>query len=808
MNNKYNWDKINQPVEVDVKTAQSDKYIFNKQFQQLSHLCQEYIDRTEVKQYKVISIEGERGMGKTSLLKTFKNQLEDCDNQVIGPIDPSALDNSMGIIEILLSEIHSDLTSSSKVEKLNQYMVAQLHEQIRSCVKTLATIRLEKVSLIEMHSTVEVLEIYKNSVDFEKTLKDFFQAYLELIDKKNLIIMIDDLDLVDSQVIYKMTEDIRKYFSNSITVVMAYRESQLFNAIMQQKIGDNRILLDSKTISIEEIREQTAKYLEKFAPLQYKVCMYSPRYIYKESARNILENVATVPVKELEILKEMEQDKNISEANIEDFIAWLTEKRTGCRIIPNDVREQDDRRMPTSIRGLLNLCKVLISDMEQPQGQCITNQARAKVKNINIYRQFCVDYYNSILPFNYINIIHQWERGSAEVKNYKLIDNLFREFIETDVELKNQWIENKNLNYTKIQPYNIGLADIYLMLEELKNIAYKEEHMYLLVYSLKLLYSLLLTEQYLMAVINYEPKGENLYLQNYLSILNCYVIPDTIVADYEQEFKPTFEFIYNPDEKKHVDALVDKTCYLTVTSKGDIIKGARSRYGENNTNIPTSYIYREIFNANIGKGEMIKNRHYSCDPFGFLGKKNYVEATLEKWNSSKDKAEENYTYVLLSMFDIGYFLHKNYKKRNPKDAIKYFFNAINNAIANKENNGHGVRKNLSLCPPALRYDSTSDYTYEQPLSDVEIETICGILNPTEKELIDAIKNIILIDKLDKAKWTKAFDYMAQLTEIDKEKYPESEAVKNLIPMKSWKEEKKKQVIQEVEKLVKNYESSR
>lgn len=838
MGTVLDWNMITKPIDVSVEEAEQETYIFYNQYSQLKQICEPYLRGEIVKEYRVVSIVGERGMGKTSLLKTFKKRLEKSQNHVIGPIDPEIFDSSMGIIEILLSEIHSDVLKITKrcksniEENIEEYTIAKLHEQSRRCLKTLANIRSEKADFIDKHSTAEVLEIYKNRVDFQQLLSELLEQYLKLVGKQNLFVMIDDLDLVNPYTISNMTEDIRKYLTDSVSVIISYRGSQLNNAIVQNKLDLNKVLIDKDIIGVEEVTEQATKYIEKFAPMQYRVSMTIASMLYEKPIREILKNIVNRD-------GEIKHNENISTAldldgkegnkSLKNFLYDVINLKVGIDIIPVDIKEGDERQIPNTLRGMLELSKILIVNMKTTENLSFYEQAKVKLSNIKIYRSYLLDHSMNTLPFKYYELIVRWENKGVEGKNHLICDYLWKEFILTDEEMYHRWQEGGELKIFEIQPYNIAIADVYEVLETIKAINYKFKDLYFFVYVIKILYSLLLLELYLKAFIEYRNEksySSNQYLEQYLTLLNCYVIPDYVKEELTRQY-PEYacEFVYKKSEKNNqkMREFIDLCCYYEVTSNGETINGARRKFGNENKRFQKAFVYRKIFNNALAIDTLFDTRTYKYDPFAFLGKRAYVEETMKQWATIENTEDVEYPFVLFSMFDIDVFILNNYVRRSEQAPVLYFYKQINLLLKeNQTKNKYGRIDRIQLTKPPMYKGSWNISAFEmnrtvfsQDLMDYIQETILSVekeykrLNDvSETELIKTINLYILNENYNKNIWQKGVQAMNELVERDCEKYEFKTEMDKIISAKRWFEPTQKLIIDVANYMVKIYETSR
>ena len=79
--------------------------------------------------------------------------------------------------------------------------------------------------------------------------------------RQSIVLCVDDIDLVDNEHAYRMLEDIRKFLSGNIVLVITYREQQLFDAVLDRKFAENRGLIERSVVNASELQNQAFRYL-------------------------------------------------------------------------------------------------------------------------------------------------------------------------------------------------------------------------------------------------------------------------------------------------------------------------------------------------------------------------------------------------------------------------------------------------------------------------------------------------------------------------------------------------------------------
>ncbi|MFI3227427.1 MAG: P-loop NTPase fold protein [Clostridia bacterium] len=698
-----NWDKIKGHISVSCEEANKETYIFYNQYIRIKKLFKEF-NQSGLESNKVISIVGERGSGKSSLIYTTKNFLNENKYFTIGPIDPSALGDSLKIIELILGNIYTIIENEKSKILQNNHLeqhCRNLHDSLKKTLSVLNNIRLEQYAT--ENETAIVLKEYASRAGFEKIFKETikkFEEFLKVLDPDEnyvgIAVLIDDLDLVNNKVLYDMTEDIRKYLSSSVVVVLAYRESQLHNAIVNKILEDNEKLLQNKFLTESEISSQASRYLQKLMPYTNKVALPTETELYQMKMYTLMEN-----------LEVTDEDKNALTGSVELWIYKELAKAIRINIKPIDAREKTKDLLPINLREILELIKLIYDDLEGVFKKDVVLDyhytTNAILRNISKYKAYLTSYSYNVLSEKNFAIINEWSLSRTESKNFNIYFNIWKTYF-SDIELEE--VFEDALDIHKIQPQNVAIADVYILIEELKLIK-NDENLSHFAHTIKTYYSLELLELYLKAHSKqlrvFEFGLENDSLEEYLTLLNSYVIPHYVIDEIKNQYpriELAFEYKYAKHEKyianNLFDEIVNKLCYTVLARDGDLIKGARKHIkGNDFSMIQKAYRHRDMYTFDDIIDECTKGYKYSYDVFAFLGKKEYVKETI----SNKD----GYSFVLISMFDIDAISAANYARRSSYDPFKYFLGRID-ALLTRNNK----QKTVGLSDPIWYNEDEED----------------------------------------------------------------------------------------------------
>jgi len=242
--------------------------------------------------HNTISINGERGAGKTSFLLTLRaclnGELKDCLNgevekeknivsktYVLGIIDPTLISTRQHVLLLILSLIQkavnrkfNDISSDfdeSKKDKWHEYLV-NLAEGLNQ-IDNIGTNPLSSNIWDDSGLVIERgLELANAGLNFEKNFHIFIKESLEILDKKAFILFLDDID-TDFSKGWEILETLRKFITTpQIIPIMAGNFS-----LYEKLVRENRWQLFEKLLKFEDrkkdleqqVDELTEQYLMK-----------------------------------------------------------------------------------------------------------------------------------------------------------------------------------------------------------------------------------------------------------------------------------------------------------------------------------------------------------------------------------------------------------------------------------------------------------------------------------------------------------------------------------------------------------------
>ncbi|MGO3373589.1 hypothetical protein [Brochothrix thermosphacta] len=460
-----------------------------------------------------------------------------------------------------------------------------------------------------------------------------------------------------------MLDDIQRYFSNNVYVLLAYRHKQLFNSILDKKLGDNRELLTKGYIADGEIFEQTAKYIEKILPVTQQVFLN----IENNSAEDILKNIVI----------DCADTEGIG--SIEEFIINKIKETTNIEIKPIDQRENTQYIFPTTLRNFLKQVQFLegLELMDE------SKKGKSIEKIINNIKSYYTYYYNKIsseLSVDLMCIVDDWNSVNNDTKNLTLVAALINK-----MEKDNIVLDEDIKIIAERQAYNIMMGDVFQVMEIFKEKYRGDVVKSHFIYSLKVLYQAKL----LLALHSYQLNENKEDLYDYLDLINGKIIPNNFAFSKEiisgnSEISLEFYENVNKEEKN----IYGKLFYSDVSAKGKI----RSEGYEKSLSLSNkshSYKYRSMFydrekrTDNEGTRTYVKNTSYLIDPFSGFLKERYVENTFSNvkdklLNTTKEKDTFfRGEYLFYSLFDIELIVRNIYFRESESKPLDFAFNKIN-----------------------------------------------------------------------------------------------------------------------------------
>ena len=680
---------IDSNAIVKVDYDNNCKYLFSDQIDRIKKLCAEFDNKNnQVKSnnYGAIGLIGERGSGKSSFLYTARTELTKEGYYVLDVMDPNVFNDTLSFAEIFISNLYNTLSKKKYDKAIVDPTRVQLNSKLKEIANLISDMKGGKESFYTNNTNFNLLTAISSRVDFAEKIKEFIDLFIGLIKKydveikhNKIVIMIDDMDLISSDIIYNTLEDVRKYFCENAIVIVAYRDTQLINAVIESKLKDNEELLNRKIIAIDEIKEQAAKYIEKLFPLSTNVNLYSSEELLSRNQEDVLRAFGIKGGTD-----------SMKETLFKDIY-----KKTRISLKPVDEREDNRYLLPNNLRGILQLYSVA-SEMqkveyefddknmsEEKKDEKRLNISKVIIENLKTLKKYLISAKISQLENKDRILLQDWLSAKVSEKNYLMWKEFYKRTIGADVCGENVSYEasEKLKAYLKdipvIEPQNIQFGDVYEKLEEYKDAFCVTDYNFHIAYLIKVFYSIELLEQYLRFVscrLSSSGGNENTYLDNYYLLMNGKIIPDNYYyfSPNSKDFRGIWgELLFKTYDK--LDGLNEGNYRKVVQSLVYSSYGARSKINIKATKNTDELQFSKFIKLYEDEEKQLTyGRNYNFEIFSFLCKKEYIAGSVEQnW------------YIFYSVFDIDNITRISFGERNEYNPYEIFEKIKDNLLINK-----------------------------------------------------------------------------------------------------------------------------
>lgn len=454
--------KENQPI---IELDNIEASVFKNQYVLADKIFNALLKDKETRKYNnIISFCGDRGTGKTSCMMSFKSHCEQKFNECffLKVIDPSFFDETHNIIELVVGRLYSELTS--KVEDV-EYDVAKRDELVSQFNKVMIYMKYlaKKEDKEHYYDGLQELEALSVGLSLQDSIQKLFCLFLQYVKKKNLVIVVDDLDL-NVQGAYVMSEHIRKYLTNEKCIIMlSVKVEQLIDAVQHY-------LENTQHVDDAEGHEMAVKYVTKLIPVSSRVNMP----LLEDYCDNELKYVYT----DAEGQKRTDEFHSVKEA-ITHTIFW----KTGYLFYNS--RGRNSLIIPSSLRSIRQLLHMLYRMPLRDRDHLMEHKQNKKQ-----FKQYFFYTWTQQLSVEYRCIAHKLLSIESDLAfNKAVVANL----MTLDV-LKNN-DKFKSITNPSNYAYNISLGDVMHILEYL-NQDESDMQLQLFVFFVRSLYSIKMYECY------------------------------------------------------------------------------------------------------------------------------------------------------------------------------------------------------------------------------------------------------------------------------------------------------------------------
>lgn len=234
--------------------------------------------------YKSIFVEGARGTGKTTFLKTvYQYYKEETDVAVLDFFDPTLIENKASIFLTVIA-----LIKKLVFEKLDSCP----YKKTDACDRKKWETHMEKLSeglpvVDEFSNKVSVpnywdddfmiMEKGLNSVssafDLRKNFKKLVEVSLEILEKKAFLLIIDDAD-TDCTKTFPLLETLRKYLCIEGFITVVSGNYDLFSLTLKSQYYSRfQFTKNYNTIIENQVNELVEQYFRKVFPIENRIML-------------------------------------------------------------------------------------------------------------------------------------------------------------------------------------------------------------------------------------------------------------------------------------------------------------------------------------------------------------------------------------------------------------------------------------------------------------------------------------------------------------------------------------------------------
>jgi len=244
----------------------------------------------ELKRHDAILIDGIRGAGKTTLIDSLKSICDIKKAYVLDTIDPNQLDVRANILDIIITQIFTEVEDSYKPNE---------NDENYSNIKTICRYKGDIGRTIfdskkaELEDVNEKFKTAKGEMLLDKTIHKFADEVCKFFNTEALILPIDDVDMSLDHGL-EIVETIKKYLQTpKIIPVVALNSSQIYGLVKQHYFL--KFKLKPKT-AIDDIGEETdllflkkisSEYIQKILPPSQRIVLPDMLAHYKQHQKDI-----------------------------------------------------------------------------------------------------------------------------------------------------------------------------------------------------------------------------------------------------------------------------------------------------------------------------------------------------------------------------------------------------------------------------------------------------------------------------------------------------------------------------------------
>ncbi|MFR7590513.1 MAG: hypothetical protein ACLUVC_03630 [Longibaculum sp.] len=454
----------------------------------------------------IIAFLGDRGQGKTSMMRSytnalknkndilFGNQLENYEFVLLNIVDPSTFEDCSNILDVVLGQLFDKIKEISRdsrrdmdLDKRNS--VIQKFNNLYSQISIIKDKSLLKRNLDIYEGSIETLTTINDVIKFKANLSKLVEECLDLLIDVNrtpiLVIPIDDID-IDISNCYETVETIRKYLNlPNVLILMAAKLEQLHEGIRLENMRKMGGLSATDYSHVyEDIYNMSTKYLLKLLPQNRRI--HIP---------NLLNDIGSLQYN-------INYDLGNNATGLNDITVIFSEliyRKTGILIMCSE--QITNYLFNGNLRDTIDLLACL-EEMDEPEKYNEVSDATTYLLNLEKFKDYFLNNWcTNNLKYKSARLIRQLYSSNGFLKNQTLIQ-MICELIK-DKESQNKLSDLLRLRGKKELYYD--LSDISYHLNKIENHNYHLdiEDVNQFVYSIKICYTIIMNQLRFIDSLNY-----------------------------------------------------------------------------------------------------------------------------------------------------------------------------------------------------------------------------------------------------------------------------------------------------------------
>ncbi|QXH48359.1 KAP family NTPase [Pseudomonas xanthosomatis] len=227
-----------------------------------------FSDLDDHRSHEAILIDGGRGTGKSSVLVNLATYLQhERDFLILKPVDPTLLENGD---DLLLNVIVAALMRDKSVKHAlqhNEQGAESFYDQLHKLGAALEGIQTQKDKY-----GLDKLRAFMSDQALAEQVHELFRRVLALVDKKVVVLPIDDVD-TSLSLAFENIEVVRKYLTSPFVIPLISGDLNLYNEIIWRQFYQR---LTSQARDVEDASRQRARdlaedYQRKVLPLPKRI---------------------------------------------------------------------------------------------------------------------------------------------------------------------------------------------------------------------------------------------------------------------------------------------------------------------------------------------------------------------------------------------------------------------------------------------------------------------------------------------------------------------------------------------------------